>query len=95
MFHLPWNVDVSYVMFSDQWHGCNFKWKTTQNFFPARGHSKKTIAKYIFDGMKYFTNICTFLIVIYNFRTLVSLLKQVKVFGNQIDLNKKRFKLAI
>jgi len=36
----------------------------------------------MFDNMKYFTVICTFLIVRNNLETLVSLLKQVKVFGN-------------
>jgi len=47
--------------------------------------------KQMFDDMKYFTIICTFLIVRNNVGILVSLLKRVKVFGNQIDLNKKHW----
>lgn len=67
--------------------------KQPKTYFPGRDHSIKTRTKQLFDDIKYFRVICTFLIVSNNVGTLVSLLKQIKVFGNQIGLNKKLLNL--
>jgi len=43
--------------------------KQPKTYFPGRDHSMKTRTKKFFDDMKYFTVICTFLIMRNNVRT--------------------------